>query len=95
MFTRMSKEWRSRQDEITEELASLEKAARIYVDEGIAILDLCQRASELFRVQASEEKRRLGACNGRSISCRINTPDPSVSHTWNTRRGHADWRLLP
>jgi hypothetical protein len=59
MFTRMSKEWRSRQNEITEALANLERAARIYIDEGISILDLCQRASELFKVQTPEGKRRL------------------------------------
>lgn len=59
MFTSLSGEWRARQDKITAELAQIETAERIYIDESIALLDLCQRAPALFEVQSAAEKRRL------------------------------------
>jgi hypothetical protein len=48
----MAAQWRMRQDQINSELTGYEKADRIYMDEGLAILDLCQRAGDLFKVQA-------------------------------------------
>jgi len=59
MFMQLSSEWRERQDAITAELLTVEQAGRTYVDEGVAILDLCQKAPRLFAVQSAIKKRRL------------------------------------
>src|SRR5262249_26693148 len=58
MFYRMSAEWKTRQDQINTELARLEKADSVFMDKGLAILELCQRAGRLFKVQTAREKRR-------------------------------------
>lgn len=59
MYEGLSKEWRARQDQVRFELDQIETAGRIYIDESLALLDLCQRAPDLFAVQSAAEKRRL------------------------------------
>lgn len=58
-YDNRAKEWRDIQDRINAELSGYEKADRMYMDEGLAILDLCNKAGDLFAVQAAAEKRQL------------------------------------
>jgi hypothetical protein len=67
-----------RQDQTNIEVSSYEKADRIYMDEGLAILDLCQRGGDLFAVQAATEKRRLIE----AICLNSTWKDGSLSVTW-------------
>jgi site-specific DNA recombinase len=62
-YDNRAKQWRFRQDQINAELSGFEKADRIYMDEGLAILDLCQRfVSESwgsFRSSSSNRKKAI------------------------------------
>lgn len=52
-------EWKSQQERIREQIARHEKAEHNYLNEGIRLLELSQRASELFDSQPAEEKAKL------------------------------------
>ncbi len=51
--------WRKEQDEIQENIRRHRSANRVYLDEGIKIIELAQRAVFLYDKQEMPEKRRL------------------------------------
>ena len=58
-FDRKATEWREERDQIREGIASHDAANESYMDTGLEILELAQRAPELFLAQDGAEKRRL------------------------------------
>lgn len=58
-FERKADEWRSEQDRILSSIGEHQAANRTYIDEGVRLLDLARRASDLFQRQEPREKRRL------------------------------------
>ncbi|MCE5200457.1 MAG: zinc ribbon domain-containing protein [Armatimonadota bacterium] len=58
-FDRKSAEWRNEMAEIMRSIESHQKASESCVDEGIRILELSNRAWELYEKQEMLEKRRL------------------------------------
>jgi site-specific DNA recombinase len=54
-----TQEWRDEQSEILEKLKRHQKADENYIDQGIRLLDLTQRASTLFSDRTEAEKREL------------------------------------
>ena len=58
-FERKAREWREEQDRIQRTIEEHQGANQSYLDEGIRILELSQRAHELFQKQEAREKRRL------------------------------------
>ena len=54
-----SAEWRCEQARIRDAIEKHEHANQSYMEEGVAILELAQRAAELFEKQEPREKRRL------------------------------------
>lgn len=58
-FDRKSEEWRAEQADILRKIESHQNANRSYIDEGVKILELAQKAVILYEKQAMMEKRRL------------------------------------
>ena len=58
-FDTKAAEWRREQDDIQDTIHKYQTASQSYVEEGVAILELAQRAAELFEKQEPREKRRL------------------------------------
>ncbi len=58
-FDSKAREWRGEQDRIQRNIEEHQGANQSYLDEGIKILELSQRAHELFQKQKPREKRRL------------------------------------
>ena len=58
-FDRKAAEWRSEQQKCLELIRGHQDANQTYLDEGIRLLELAQKAGSLFRQQSSAEKRRL------------------------------------
>ena len=58
-FDQKSTEWRQEQAAVRQNLEQHEQANQSYLQEGVAILELANRAAELFEVQSACEKRRL------------------------------------
>ncbi|MFT3941568.1 recombinase family protein [Rhodopseudomonas sp.] len=58
-FERMSSEWRSEQERCLREMGWHQSADQAYLEDGIQLLDLAQKASRLFAKQEPEQKRRL------------------------------------
>ena len=58
-FDRKAIEWRSEQDRILQSIEEHQGANQVYLDEGIRILELSQKAYGLFKKQEPREKRRL------------------------------------
>ena len=58
-FDSKAREWREEQDRIQRTIEEHQEANRSYLDEGIRILELSQKAHELFQKQEPREKRRL------------------------------------
>ena len=58
-FDRKSAEWREEQAEVRRSLKRHEAANHSYMEEGIALLELGNRAADLFEQQPASEKRRL------------------------------------
>ena len=52
-------EWRDEQNRLTDSIAEHQKANESYIAEGIMLMELASRASELFARQPASEKRRL------------------------------------
>jgi len=52
-------EWRNEQARIRKEIETHRVASQVYLDEGIKLLELAQRAHELFENQPPKEKRKL------------------------------------
>jgi hypothetical protein len=61
-FDRKSREWRAEQSRMLQLIEDHQKADQSYLDEGVRILELAQRAGDLFDKQAHSEKRRLLNC---------------------------------
>lgn len=59
LFERKSAEWRAEQGRIRREMARHEAADRVYIEEGLALLELSSRALELYDQQPTDERRRL------------------------------------
>ena len=58
-FDRKAAEWRTEQEKCLELIRGHQDANQTYLDEGIRLLELAQKAGALFRKQSSAEKRRL------------------------------------
>jgi site-specific DNA recombinase len=58
-FDRKSSEWRREQDRLLLAMHEHQNANQTYLDEGIELLELSQRAASLFQRQEPREKRRL------------------------------------
>ena len=58
-FDRKSAEWRGEQDRILRDVEAHQNANRTYIDEGVQLLRLVQRAPQLFERQQPAEKRQL------------------------------------
>jgi len=58
-FDRKAAEWRGEQKKCFEMIREHQNANQDYFDEGIRLLELAQKARELFLEQSSAEKRRL------------------------------------
>ena len=58
-FDRKAAGWRSEQDRILHSIEEHQGANQVYLDEGVRILELSQRAYDLFKKQEPREKRRL------------------------------------
>lgn len=58
-FDQKSEEWRQEQATIRHNLEQHENAKHSYMEEGVAILELANRAAGLFEKQPASEKRRL------------------------------------
>ena len=58
-FDQKSTEWRQEQAAVRQNLAQHEHANQSYLQEGVEILELANRAAELFEKQSASEKRRL------------------------------------
>ena len=58
-FDQKAAEWRADQDRILRDVANHQTANRTYIDEGVHLLRLVQRAPQLFEKQEPVEKRQL------------------------------------
>ena len=58
-FDRKAAEWRVEQDRIQQAIEQHQAANRVYLVEGVRLLELARRAHLLFAKQESHEKRRL------------------------------------
>ncbi|HVB56841.1 MAG TPA: recombinase family protein [Candidatus Acidoferrales bacterium] len=58
-FDRKSSEWRVEQERLLQSIHEHQNANQTYLDEGIRLLELSQRARSLFQKQEPREKRRL------------------------------------
>jgi len=58
-FDRKAAEWQIEQAGLLRSIEQHQKANKSYFDEGIRILELARKASELFKKQSPQEKRRL------------------------------------
>jgi site-specific DNA recombinase len=54
-----SSEWRSEQADILRKVEQHQHANQTYLDEGVRLLELAQRATNLYEKQEMREKRRL------------------------------------
>ena len=57
-FDLKSSEWKE-QDEISSKIERHQGADRSYLDEGVKVLELAQRAAILYEKQPGQEKRRI------------------------------------
>ena len=58
-FERKAAEWRAEQHRLMRAIAEHQAANEAYLDEGVQLLELAQRAHILFKKQEPREKRRL------------------------------------
>ncbi len=58
-FDQKSAEWREEQRDILKAMDQHSMAAQSYMEEGVALLELANRAADLFEQQPASEKRRL------------------------------------
>lgn len=58
-YEQKSAEWREDQKDILRRLEEHQDASQSYMDEGIALMELANRAADLFEKQPASEKRRL------------------------------------
>ena len=58
-FDGKSAEWRAEQDRLLRDVETHQGANQTYIEEGVQLLHLAQRAHELFERQEAAEKRRL------------------------------------
>ena len=58
-FDRKASEWRSEQDRLLQSIEEHQAANQTYLEEGVRLLELAQRAHRLFQKQEPREKRRL------------------------------------
>ncbi len=58
-YDRKSSEWKKEQDDILLKIERQQEANRSYLDEGVKLLELVQRAVILYEKQNEQEKRRI------------------------------------
>ena len=58
-YEQKSAEWREDQKDILRRLEEHQDASQSYMDKGIALMELANRAADLFAEQPASEKRRL------------------------------------
>jgi site-specific DNA recombinase len=58
-YERKNSTWKKEQDELLRKIERLQTASRSYLDEGIKLLELAQRAVILYEKQTEQEKRRI------------------------------------
>jgi site-specific DNA recombinase len=61
-YDRKSREWRAEQSRLHQLIDDHQKAEHSYMDEGVRILELAQKAGALFDRQGDSEKRKLLNC---------------------------------
>jgi site-specific DNA recombinase len=61
-YDRKSREWRAEQSRMLQLIDDHQKAEHSYMDEGVRILELAQKAGDLFDRQTDKEKRKLLNC---------------------------------
>jgi site-specific DNA recombinase len=61
-FDRKAAEFRSEQCRLMRDLETHQSANRVYIEEGIELLELAQRAHRLFESQPPSEKKAAGFC---------------------------------
>ena len=66
-FERKSREWRQAQQRLTDQITEYENAAHDYVQDGVRLLELSEKAYFLFKQQI---QARSGNCR---ISCVLNS----------------------
>ena len=59
MYVKNSAAWREQQDRILRDIGRHQTANRVYIDDGVQLLELAQKALELYKKQKMSEKRRL------------------------------------
>ena len=58
-YERKSTAWKKEQDAIARKVESHQGAGRSYLDEGVKLLELMQKAVILYEKQNTQEKRRI------------------------------------
>ena len=58
-YNRKNAEWKNGQDQILRKIERHQSASRSYVDEGVKLLELAQRAVILYEKKPEQEKRRI------------------------------------
>ncbi|MGN6731874.1 MAG: hypothetical protein ACTHMB_07875, partial [Candidatus Binatia bacterium] len=58
-FNRQSNLWRDEQSKLSAQIAAQQNANISYIDSGVKILELAQRAVILYETQSMQEKRRI------------------------------------
>ncbi len=58
-FDAKRSEWRDEQDRITEAIGDHQRANESYINEGVMLVELANRAADLFERQPPKEKRKL------------------------------------
>ncbi len=78
-YERKKAEWSIEQRRLLESIEAYQQGNEAYMDEGVRVLELAQRAEELFFTQAPTEKRRL-------LSCLLS------NSTWKDGQLHVEYR---
>ena len=90
-FDQKSSEWRSEQADILRKIEQHQRANQTYVDEGVRLLELAQRAIKLYERQEMREKRRLldfvfSNSSGGTVISSPPTANPLICWLLQTRR---------
>ena len=103
-WAEVSTKWRAEQDEVRVQINRFEQADRNYVDRGIKIIELDQRAYSLYVEQELSEKRKLLNCvlsnstlNGPTLCPTYKKPFDMIAEGVKTQKWHPrqDSNLLP
>lgn len=82
-FRRKADECRAEQGKLSDEMERHRQANQSYIEDGSRLLDLANKAAELFERQPAPEKRKLlrfvlSSCTGRTANWDSNTVNPLI-----------------